>query len=78
MKNPESKIAYTEFNNEFENFGKWVWIVVFHGSLGGGTICFIIMAYINYYILDLKDESFVLTSPLMYVSSMMSVVLSNS
>lgn len=78
MQNPDSKIMYTEFNREFENFGKWVRIVVFYGSLGVTTICYIIMTYVNYYILDLKDESFVLTSPVMYVSSMMSVALSNS
>lgn len=63
--NPDSKIIYTELNEKFERFCKYIY-VAFLDTLGGGTICFISLSYINYYILDLGDESFLLSTPVMY------------
>lgn len=66
LSNPDSKAMYTEFNENFENFGKWIRIVVFDVSLAGSSTCIVLVCLINYYFLDMGEESFMLISPVMY------------
>lgn len=61
---------YTEFNKNLERYSKCVYIVLVDVALGFGTACLLSLSYINYYILDLKEEAFLLSAPAMYVSFM--------
>lgn len=62
---------YVEFNWKFERFCKWAKISLTDVSLGLGLGGLMMTAYVNYYILDLQDESFVLNPPLAYVFYML-------
>lgn len=67
MANPDLMLMYTEYNKKIERFCKWAYIAAIHVSLGVGNGSLMIAGYVNYYILDLQDESFMLTSPITYV-----------
>lgn len=62
--NPDSMLMYTECNRKIEVFCKWAYRVGVYAAVGGGNGFLMLMCYVNYFIVDLGDESFVLTSPM--------------
>lgn len=68
MENPESLLVYTEYNRKIELVCKWAYIGAMYVSLGAGNVALIITGYVNYYLLDVQDEPFKLTSPITYVA----------
>lgn len=59
---------YTELNEKIELYSKWGYYMAVYASLVGIGVLGLLTSYFNYYILDLNnEESFIVTTPLMYV-----------
>lgn len=58
---------YNELNKKIEHFTKWAYINIVYFGTAGSMIPPILLSFMNYYIYDLKDESFELVTPIMYV-----------
>lgn len=68
VESPDLKIIYTEFSEKLEHFCEWIYIAIVDVSFCAVTAFLVILCYVNYYILGLKDASFFLSTPVMYVS----------
>lgn len=68
---------YTNLNGIIERVTKWICIYAIEAILIGITITSIITSYVNYYILDLKDESFSLSIPIVYVTTVDELIKTN-
>lgn len=75
MERPASKIIYTKLNEKIERVSKWSYIALVYIAFGGCGLCSLFVSYINYYIFDLKDESFLVPTPLMYVCVVQNILL---
>lgn len=71
LTSPNSKFMYINLNEKIERITKWLcidmlqtWFIV------AGIGCFV-YSYINFFIFDMKAESFILPIPVMYVLLMM-------
>lgn len=65
MDRPSSMTIYIEVNDKVERVSKWAYFLLLSTSLGGCGLCAILISYINYYIFDLEDGSFLVPTPLM-------------
>lgn len=66
MKRPASMAIYTDFNEKIERISKLTYFAVVFTSLGACGLGAILLSYINYYIFDLKADSFLVPLPLMW------------
>lgn len=57
--------VYTQLNEKIERTSKWIYFVVLFTSVGGIGLFEIFLSYINYYIFDQGDDSFLVPTPLM-------------
>lgn len=65
--NPALKITYADLNRKIELFTKWACKYIIEMMIVSFAIASIGASYANYYIFDLKDDSFVLPIPIMCV-----------
>lgn len=66
MDSSKSTINYTKLNEKLEFVSKSAYLLLLYTSFGACGLCAIILSYINYYIFDLGDDSFLAPTPLMY------------
>lgn len=58
---------YNKLNEKIEHFTKWTYISLVYFTVAGSMIPSLFVSFIDYYIYDLKDESFQLGFQIMYV-----------
>lgn len=57
--------VYTQLNEKIERISKWIYLAVLVVSIGGVGLFTILLSYINYFIFDMEDDSFIVPIPLM-------------
>lgn len=65
MNGPSPIIDYIAINEQIEQITQWAYLFSMAVSFGGCGLCAVLATYINYYIFDLKDDSFLVPTPLM-------------
>lgn len=73
MRNPQSKHIYYEMSDRIEAVSDIVYFVLVKMTMPGVVLPSYLITIFNYFILDLKDESFFLPFSLEYVYSYCSV-----
>lgn len=63
-----SRIKYDELNENNERISEKIYFYMVKMSLVGFLLSPLLTTVTNYYVLDLKEESFLLPAPLTYVS----------
>lgn len=57
--------VYTQLNEKIERISKWIYLAVLVVSIGGVGLFTTLLSYINYFIFDMEDDSFIVPIPLM-------------
>lgn len=62
---PSTAPTYTALNEKIEMMSKWIYIILSKASPAGMMLPSLLLSTINYFVLDLGEESFLLPCPMM-------------
>lgn len=67
QRSSSSALMYNELNEKIERFSKWTYIALVYLTTAATVLPSVFLSAFNYTIYDLKDESFQMSTKIMYV-----------